>query len=59
MLAAPLGGTYRIDYRNELDPADAWQTATTVTLTVSATVWIDRDSPKETLRFYRAILLNP
>ncbi len=59
MLAAPLDGTCLIDYRHELDPAAAWQTDATETLTVGPTVWVDYDSPKNTQCFYRPILLNP
>lgn len=55
ILAGPLGGTYRVEYREALDAADAWQTAATVTLTTSPTVWIDYDSPKNAHRFYRAV----
>jgi hypothetical protein len=52
ILGGPIGGTYRIEYRNELDPADTWRPAATVTLTTSPSVWIDQDSPKQAHRFY-------
>jgi hypothetical protein len=59
IISGPVGASYRVESREALDPLAAWQPAATVTLTESPTVWIDRNSPKETLRFYRASLLNP
>jgi hypothetical protein len=45
---------FLLEYQNELDPAETWQTATTVTLTAPTLIWIDYDSPSNEKRFYRA-----
>lgn len=59
IITGPVGATYRIEYRDELAPEDAWQPATTLTLAASPTVWIDENSRAGTRRFFRAILVNP
>ena len=51
------GQTYRIEYLEGLKQTNDWQSLTNVTLTDPLYLFIDTESPKNPVRFYRALLL--
>ena len=51
-----VGANYRVEYVNNLGSTN-WQTLTNLALPISPYLLIDTDSPNNTRRFYRAILL--
>ena len=52
-----VGQTYRIEYLTLLGEPNDWQSLTTVTLTNTPYLYIDRDVPLSAQRFYRALLV--
>ena len=54
-LSGPNGGKYRVDYLDQLDGTDAWQTLTNVVLSTSSASGIDTGFPNSTQRFYRVV----
>jgi len=55
-IVGQVGGTYRIEYRNDLHDDDCY-TLDSIVLPTSPYLFIDRDSPQYPLRFYRAVLV--
>lgn len=53
-----VGRTYRIDYRANLGPTEAWLTLTNAVLSVSPQLFIDSSSSSASARFYRASLID-
>lgn len=55
VISGPTNVPYTIQFRNALDPTNAWQTVTTnLLLPANPAVWIDYDSPNARHRFYQA-----
>jgi hypothetical protein len=52
----PLGRICRIEYVNDLQPTNVWQTATNLTLVTKPTFWTDPTSGTESRRFFRTVL---
>jgi N-acetylneuraminic acid mutarotase len=55
-IVGQVGGTYEIDFRNNLNNTN-WFNITNVVLPSSPYLFIDTDSPQYPLRFYRAVLV--
>jgi hypothetical protein len=53
-----MGQNYRIEYIEAINQATNWQVLTNVTLSSTPYLFIDVDSPKSPVRFYRALLLQ-
>jgi len=51
------GAEYRIDYRTDLSTTTNWLTLTNFVLPQSPFIWIDYESPGQSKRFYRPVLL--
>ncbi len=56
-IVGQVGGTYQIDYRNDLNNTN-WLNITNVVLPRSPYLFIDTESPQYPLRFYRAALVS-
>jgi hypothetical protein len=50
-----IGAFYRIEYQDSLRDAATWLTLTNFALPNSPFLYIDRDSPNSSKRFYRAV----
>jgi len=55
-IAGEVGGTYQIDYRNDLNNTN-WFNITNLVLPSSPYLFIDTASPQHALRFYRAVFV--
>ena len=47
--------SYRIEYREDVDPADAWKALAVLKLEKETQLFIDLSSPRILRRFYRAV----
>jgi len=56
-VSGPSDSLCRLEYSSGLNPTDTWQTAGTIWLTNSPSIWIDSTSGHQSQRFYRAVLL--
>jgi hypothetical protein len=52
------GRTYKIEYRDALAPDSPWVQLETITLPEKTFFYLDKDSPNQPKRFYRASLLD-
>ncbi len=54
-VSGPAGSSYRLESMDAFDTAHQWSKLTTITLTNSAFLYLDTNSPSNPKRFYRAI----